>query len=293
MGLTMPTQKVPVSVVIPTLNEGLNLRGALESVEWAAEIYVVDSSSTDETVAIANEAGAKVVPFFYTGGIKKKNWALRNLNFDNEWVLFLDADERVPTTLQREIEQAVAENTRDGYCIDREFIFMGRSLRCFRPNWNLRLFKHSLGRFEDLGLFDLQQTGDNEIHEHVVLDGSVGLLKSAFLHDDYRGLKEWLDRHNKYSTWEAHLYRKLRNEPLDVSPVQFLRSDPIRRKRWLKKVWVHIPLRPIMRFLIWYLGRRGFRDGFPGLIYCVLMAYYELIIGLKERELRSAHESAS
>lgn len=287
------SQTVPVTVVIPTLNEEANLPDALSSVSWAAEIIVVDSNSIDATAEIASEHGAKVVRFRYVGGLKKKNWALQNLEFENEWVLLLDADERVPDGLRLEIERAIANDSMDGYCIDREFIFMGRSLQCFRPNWNLRLFKHRLGRFEDLGLYELPATGDNEIHEHVVLSGSVGLLENAFLHNDYRGLTEWLDRHNKYSTWEAHLYQNLKKEPLVFNPARFLQSDPIRRKRALKRFWIELPCRPVLRFVVWYFLRRGFKDGYPGLIFCVLMAYYELLIGLKLKELYRSEAAAS
>jgi glycosyltransferase involved in cell wall biosynthesis len=283
--------KIPVSVVIPTLNEGKNLKDALLSVQWADEVIVVDSFSVDQTAAIAKDYGALVVEFSYAGGLKKKNWALSNVNFRNEWVFLLDADERATEDLAREIAETVAHSSHDGYCIDREFNFMGRSLRCFRPNWNLRLFKHRLGRFEDLGLNELPGTGDNEIHEHVLLQGSVGLLQNAILHNDYRGLTEWIDRHNKYSTWEAHLYQQLRTEPLLIRPRTFRHLDPIRRKRALKRVWIELPLRPVLRFIVWYFGRRGFLDGFPGLAFCILMSGYEFLIGLKERELRMAHNS--
>jgi hypothetical protein len=107
------------------------------------------------------------------------------------------------------------------------------------------------------------------------------------LHDDYRGLTAWLERHNEYATWEAHLYRKFRSEPLGVGPLGFLRLDPFRRKRVLRRVWVRLPFRPTLRFLVWYLARRGFLDGREGFIFCVLMSYYEFIISAKLRELEA------
>jgi glycosyltransferase involved in cell wall biosynthesis len=275
-----------LSVVIPTLNEEENLPDALRSVGWADEIIVVDSYSTDRTVHIAKDAGAEVVQFDYSGyGPKKKNWALEHLSFGNDWVLLLDADERVTPALRREIDACLSYGQADGYCIDREFVFMGRSLRCFRPNWIVRLFKHRLGRFEDLGLTDLPATGDNEIHEHVVVDGKLGFLRNPLLHDDDRGITAWLDRHNKYATWEAHLYRKFRSEPVGVGPLGLLQLDPFRRKRALRRIWVRLPVRPALRFLVWYVLRRGFLDGRPGLFFCVLMAYYEVTINAKLHEL--------
>jgi glycosyltransferase involved in cell wall biosynthesis len=277
---------VPVTVVLPVLNEEVNLPGALASVAWADQVVVVDSGSTDRTVELARDVGAEVARFDYPGhGPKKKNWALEHLQFRNDWVLLLDADERVTPQLRDEIEAAVRNPSADGYCIDREFVFMGRSLRCFRPNWNLRLFKHRLGRFEDLGLTDLPSTGDNEIHEHVVLDGRLGFLDHPLLHDDDRGLTAWLDRHNKYATWEARLYHRFRREPIGVGPIGFLRLDPFRRKRVLRRIWVRLPMRPVLRFLVWYVLRRGFLGGRPGFTFCALMAFYELTITTKMREL--------
>jgi glycosyltransferase involved in cell wall biosynthesis len=275
-----------VTVIIPTRNEEANLPGALASVDWADQILVVDSHSTDRTELIAKEDGAEVVQFDYPGhGPKKKNWALRHIELRNEWVLLLDADERITPELRSEVEAAIRDGDADGYCIDREFRFMGRSLRCFRPNWNLRLFRHRLGRFEDLGLDDLPGTGDNEIHEHVVLNGRIGFLHSPLLHDDDRGLTRWFDRHNTYATWEAHLYRRFRAEHIGTGPIEFLLLDAFRRKRVLRRIWVRLPLRPAIRFLVWYGPRRGYLDGRPGFVFCVLMAFYEVMINAKLYEL--------
>jgi glycosyltransferase involved in cell wall biosynthesis len=276
---------VPLTVLMPVLNEELNLPAALASVAWADQVIVVDSGSTDRTGAIARAVGAQVVQFAYAGaGPKKKAWALAHAPMRNEWVLVLDADERVTDALRAEIEGAIAAGEHDGYYVDREFVFMGRSLRCFRPNWNLRLFKHRLASMEDLHLHDLSDTGDNEIHEHIEVRGSTAFLGTPLLHDDDRGLTAWLDRHNKYATWEAHLYRGFRDEPIGVDPLSFWRLDAFRRKRVLRRVWVRLPGRPLLRFATWYGARRGFLDGWQGFVFCVLMSYYEFIIGAKMRE---------
>lgn len=275
-----------VSVVIPVLNEEKNLPAALASIRWADEVFVVDSGSCDRTADIAAACGANVVQFHHSGqGPRKKSWALRHLPFANDWVLLLDADERVPEMLRREIAVAIANGEFDGYFMDRDFVFMDRALRCFRPNWNMRLFRTGRGRFENLGLFELPHTGDNEIHEHIVVDGRTGFLKTPLLHDDYRGLSEWLERHNRYATWEAHLYRKFRREPVGVGVVGFLRADAPRRKRILRRVWTRVPGRPLLQFLVWYVARRGFLDGRAGFVYSVLMSYHEFIIGERLREL--------
>jgi glycosyltransferase involved in cell wall biosynthesis len=279
----------PVTVIMPVLNEEANIAAALASVEWATERIVVDSGSTDGTRAAAEAVGATVIDFDYEpGGPKKKAWILSHIRPQNEWVLLLDADERVTDELRDEIRAAIASPEADGFYIDREFVFMGRPLRCFQPNWNMRLFRRGRGAMEDLGLADLPGTGDNEIHEHVEVDGRTAFLSSPLLHDDYRGLTPWLDRHNNYATWEAHLYRKLRVEPIGISLRELVRLDPFRRKRALRRIWVRLPGRPLIRFFVWYVLRRGFLDGRPGFIFCVLMAYYEFVIGAKLRELRTA-----
>ncbi len=277
--------KAPLTVLLPVLNEERNLPAALASVAWAEQVIVVDSHSTDRTAEIAAAAGARVLQFDYAGtGPKKKAWALANAPIRHEWVLILDGDERVTEALRGEIESAIGDERNDGYCIDREFIFLGRSLRCFRPNWNLRLFRHGRARMEDLQMRDLPGTGDNEIHEHIAVDGAIGFLRSPLLHDDDRGLTAWLERHNRYATWEAAIYRKFREEPIGVGPLAFLRLDAFRRKRALRRVWVRMPLRPLLRFATWYGMRRGFLDGRQGFVFCVLMAYYEFIIGAKMLE---------
>lgn len=274
---------VPVSVLLPVRNEELNLEPALASVGWASEVWVVDSRSTDRTLEIARRHTDLIVQFDYPGhGPKKKNWALDRLPFANDWVLILDADERVPPALAAEIEAAVAAGVADGYHLDRDYVFMARSLRSFRPNWNLRLFRHRLGRYEPLAT-EAPATGDNEVHEHVVLRGRAGYLRTPLRHEDRRPLRAWVDNHNRYSDWETHVYRRLRSEPFGLA--QLVAGGPGRwRHNGLKRLWVRLPCRPLARFAAFYVLRRGFLDGRAGFRYGVLMAFYEYLIGLKLRE---------
>jgi glycosyltransferase involved in cell wall biosynthesis len=288
-----PSPKLPVTVVLPVKNEELNIGEALASVTWADQVFVVDSGSSDRTAEIAAVAGAEVVQFHFPGhGPRKKEWSLRNLPFRNEWVFLLDGDERVTPELRDEISEAIDRDDHDGYCVNIEFFFMGRQMRCFQRIWVTRLFRHRLGHFEDLGLNDLPTTGDNEVHEHVVVDGRVGFLRSTLRHEDRRDLVPWIDRHNRYSTWEAHLYRQFRREPIGVGPLGFLRATPPQRRRILRRVWVRLPFRSGIRFFIWYVLRRGFLDGREGFIFCVLMGWYEFTISAKMRELAAAEARA-
>jgi glycosyltransferase involved in cell wall biosynthesis len=283
---------LPISVIVPVLNEEPNIAACLESVRFADEVFVVDSGSTDRTVAIAESMGAKVVQFhFRPGGHRKKNWALENLPFRNEWVLLLDADERVTPELEREIRQEFEQGPRfDGYYLNRKLIFMGRWLRFGGnyPSWNLRLFRHKLGRYEKLDTEDLESAGDVEVHEHVVLQGKAGYLREPMLHLDYKDLSRWIARHNNYSTWDAKVrLNLLRGKDLSRSiPARFFGS-PVERKRWLKKLWIRLPCRPFLRFFYMYVIRLGFLDGKPGFIYAVLKGIQEFHINAKMWEMES------
>jgi len=287
---------LPISVIVPVLNEEQNIAACLESVRFADEMFVVDSGSTDRTAAIAESLGAKVVQFrFVPGGPRKKNWALENLPFRNEWVLLLDADERVTPELEREIRQEFALGPQfDGYYLNRKLIFMGRWLRFGGnyPSWNLRLFRHVLGRYEKLDTEELESAGDVEVHEHVVLQGKAGYLREPLLHLDYKDLSRWIARHNNYSTWDAKLrLNLLHGKELSHSIPARLFGNPVERKRWLKKLWIRLPCRPLLRFIYMYIIRLGFLDGKPGFIYAVLKAIQEFHINAKMWEMKMKEQS--
>jgi glycosyltransferase involved in cell wall biosynthesis len=205
--------KVPVSVLIPAKNEEENLPACLESVARADEVFVVDSQSEDRSVEIAESYGAKVVQFHFNGRWpKKKNWSLENLPFNNDWVLIVDCDERITPELWDEIATAIQDANHGGYYLNRRVFFLGKWIRHGGkyPDWNLRLFRHAQGRYENLKTEGIRNTGDNEVHEHVVIDdGAVGYLKNDMLHEDFRDLFHWLERHNRYSNWEARVYYNL------------------------------------------------------------------------------------
>lgn len=282
--------KIPVSVLIPARNEEANLPACLTSVARADEVFVVDSQSSDRSVEIAEDYGAKVVQFHFNGRWpKKKNWSLENLPFRNEWVLIVDCDERIPPELWEEIESVIQQSTFDGYYLNRKVFFLGQWIRHGGkyPDWNLRLFKHAKGRYENLNTEDIRNTGDNEVHEHVILPGKSGYLKNDMLHIDFRDLYHWLERHNRYSNWEARVYLNLLNGQGDEGTINaHLWGDAVQRKRFLKKVWVRLPFKPLLRFILFYVVRLGFLDGKAGYIYGRLLSQYEYQIGVKLFELR-------
>ncbi len=207
MNVDKSATHVPVSVLVPIRNEAGNLPRCLACVAWADEVFVVDSQSTDGSPRIAQELGARVVQFEFNGTWpKKKNWALENLPFRNEWVFILDADEVLPGDAEEEFRRAIAEaGELAGYWINRRFMFMGRWLKhAYYPNWNLRLFRHSLGRYEKL-TDAVTESGDNEVHEHVVVQGPTGRLRSELDHYAFPSVEVFVEKHNRYSNWEARV----------------------------------------------------------------------------------------
>lgn len=283
--------KVPVSVLIPAKNEEENLPACLESVARADEVFVVDSQSEDRSVEIAASYGAKVVQFHFNGRWpKKKNWSLDNLPFNNDWVLIVDCDERITPELWDEIAAAIQDANHGGYYLNRRVFFLGKWIRHGGkyPDWNLRLFRHAQGRYENLQTEGIRNTGDNEVHEHVVIsDGAVGYLQNDMLHEDFRDLFHWLERHNRYSNWEARVYYNLLTGMGEGGTIGAnLFGDSVQRKRFLKKIWVRLPFKPTLRFVLFYFLQLGFLDGRAGYVYGRLLSQYEYQIGVKLYELR-------
>lgn len=283
-------QKIPVSVLIPAKNEEENLPACLDSVSRADEIVVVDSQSGDRSIEIAESNGAKVEQFYFNGTWpKKKNWALENIPFRNEWVLIVDCDERITPELWDEIAQVIQDPTYNGYYLNRRVYFLGQWIRHGGkyPDWNLRLFRHAKGRYENLHTEEIRNTGDNEVHEHVLLEGKVGYLKNDMLHIDFRDLFHWLERHNRYSNWEAKVYYNLLQGMGNSGTIGAnLFGDAVQRKRFLKTVWVRLPFKPMLRFILFYFIQLGFLDGKAGYIYGRLLSQYEYQIGVKLFELQ-------
>jgi glycosyltransferase involved in cell wall biosynthesis len=280
--------KVPLSVLIPTLNEAGNLRDCIASINLADEIVVVDSGSTDGTQEIAKTLGARVVNFDWNGRLpKKKNWALANVDWQNEWVFILDADERFDARLMNELAKLLANPQPSivGYYVNRRFWFMDGWLNhCgYYPSWNLRFFRHRLGRYELLPNVEDTGSGDNEVHEHVNLEGKSGHLTAELEHFAFPSISIWVEKHNRYSNWEARL-------DIDDSASQSAKTaniDPIlARKRRLKHMARRLPFRPLLRFVYHYILREGFRDGYRGFVFCRLMGIYEFLSAAKGSELR-------
>ncbi|MEE3001925.1 MAG: glycosyltransferase family 2 protein [Planctomycetota bacterium] len=276
-------------MLVITKNEECNLPQCLHALAgWTRAIYVVDSGSTDRTCEIARELGAEVVEHPWEGYAAQKNWALETLPMEADWVLIVDADEVITAQLRERLEAIAArpadEVPETGYYINRLLYFLGKPIRhCgYHPSWNLRFFKRGRGRYED-----------RAVHEHLLVDGPTGWIRTPMIHEDRRGLEVYMEKHNRYSTLEAEaIFNESRGGDLDAS----ITGHQLQRRRWFKRhIYRYLPAKWLMRFLYMYVLRLGVLDGLNGLRFCLFISSYELQIGLKLRELRlqAADETAS
>lgn len=273
-----------LSVLIPVRNEKGNIAECIDSVCWADEIVVVDSGSTDGTIELAKRKGASVVQFQWNGRFpKKKNWALANVPWKNEWVLILDADERIMPELAAEIQAELKQPRAGGYFLNRRFIFLNQWIKhCgYYPSWNLRLFRHQLGRYEQVQTTGLA-SGDNEVHEHIILKGATARLKHDMLHYAYPDIYTWMEKHNRYSNWEAEVEVNALEAQGDGQNIGSQLSKRRALRVWSRK----LPFRPTLRFYYSYFLKRGFLDGRAGYIFCRLLATYEMLNVYKAYELK-------
>lgn len=270
-----------ITVIIPTKDEAKHVARCVDSARALGRVVVVDCGSADGTQGIARAHGADVVEHAWEGHAAQKNWALDNLALNTEWVLFLDCDEYLPPATAAAIRRAAAAGKHDGYYLPRAYVFLGKELRhaWWYPDHQLRLFRAGRGRFED-----------RRVHEHAIVEGTTGIIDAPIMHENLKGLAAFIERHNRYSDLEAE-------ELLRPSPRRKpgrLRGSWADRRRALKdRLWFRIPARPLVRFAWMYVVRRGFLDGRRGLLFCALIAMYDLMIDAKlmERRLTPAARS--
>lgn len=269
--------KAPLTVLILTKQEELNIAQAIENtINWAQEVFVLDSESTDRTVDIASKLGAKVFTRQFDNYANQRNHAIKNLPINTSWVLFLDADEYLTEQLKNEISETLQNGTQfDGFYLKRRFYFMGKWIRFggYYPTWLLRLFKRDKAICE------------REINEHIAVDGDVGKLKHDFVDDNKKDFSHWLDKHNKYSTFEASQFDKKHDG------ISNFWGSQAERKQWIRqKIWNSMmpPLiRPFIYFIYRYFIRLGFLDGKTGLIYHFMHGLvFLLIIDVKYLEIK-------
>lgn len=270
-----------LTIVIPVKNEERNLPGCLEAIGsgLATSVVVLDSGSTDDTVRISEEWGAKVIDFKWDGKFpKKRNWYLRNHAPDTTWVLFLDADEYLTEDFKAELNDALDGTVNTGFWLNYSVHFLGEELKWGYPLSKLPLFRVGAGEYEKISESDWSKL-DMEVHEHPVLSGKIGTIKAKITHHDYRGVRHYVDKHNDYSDWEAKRLLKSRSDS------QASESWTLKQK--LKYRLVRTPFIGPVYFFGAYFVMGGFLDGGRGLAFAILkMAYFtQVYCKLKELEI--------
>jgi len=268
---------IPVTVVVPVKNEERNLPRCLDRLGEFSEILVVDSGSVDNTCKIAEEHGARVVDFQWNGRFpKKRNWVLSNIQLANDWVLFLDADEYISDAFAEEVGRVVVQNRFAGFWITYRNHFMGRMLKHGDPMRKLALFRKDAGEYERIEE-DSWSHLDMEVHEHPVIRGKVGELKTPVEHRDYKDFEAYIARHNAYSSWEARRYLALLEKGMEEL------SKRQRFKYRLMDSWVL----GAVYFVGAYFFKLGFLDGKAGWLLAMNKMWYFFQIKCKIDELKT------
>ncbi len=271
------TGSAPVSVMIFTLNEEIHLLSCLDALRWADDVIIVDSFSTDRTETIAREFGARFFQNRFTGFGSQRNWALDHCAPKHEWILILDADERVTPELAAEVAAVVTSAPADAgaYRVKRRLYMWGRWLRysSLYPNWVVRLIHRDRVRYIDRGHAETQ-----------TVQGRTLELEHDLIDENLRSIDEWFERQNRYASKEAEY--ELANEATVGGWADVVRRDPLRRRAAIKRLSWRLPARPAFYFLYAYVWKRGFRDGRDGLMFCFMKALYQGMIVVKKHDAR-------
>ena len=274
------------SILVLTKNEQIDLPGCLQSVAWSDDIVVYDSCSTDNTCDLARSQGARVVDRPFDNWASHQNWGLRNITFKHPWVFYIDADERLTPEAADELRAIASDpsSTCVAYRIRRRDFFQGRQLKHVQTSpWYIRFFRPEFVHYERL------------VNPITVVDGPVGDLQHPLDHYPFsKGLSHWIARHNSYSSFEAQqiLQNRVNQEPFSLRAA-FLERDFNRRRFHQKELFYRLPARPLFKFLLLYVIKRGFLDGRPGFTYALLQSIYEAFIVLKVQELEQGHHPGS
>ena len=256
-----------ISVVILTYNSEATIRDTLEAAGRVSdEIHVIDSFSSDRTLEICRVYGAIITQRSFLNWADQRNWAIRNLPLRHNWQMHLDADEILTSELIAEINRLDGKwpASVDGFFIPRLMRFLGRDLRHggYYPIYHMRLFRSGCAHVED-----------RQYDQQFILNGNGKVLSAPFIDDQRMTLNEWIQRHNR---WSDLAVNDILQSPSESTIAGKYRGNPVERARAKKNLYYLAPifLRPIILFLYRYLLRAGFLDGIPGLIYCVLQAFW-------------------
>jgi glycosyltransferase involved in cell wall biosynthesis len=268
---------MPISTMIFTLNEEIHLPHCLNSLRWCDDIIVIDSFSTDRTEEICRNAGVRFFQNKFEGFGKQRNWALDNTGPKHDWILVLDADERVLDELARELAETAQENPQSvgAYRLKRRFYMWGKWLKysSLYPTWVVRFIHKDRIRYINRGHAETQK-----------VQGEIRELKNDLIDENLKGIDEWFERQNSYATKEAEYELELQKHITNLSDV--FSSDPLVKRAVLKRLAIRMPGRPIWYFLYSFILRKGFLDGRDGFEFCRMKAIYHHMICVKKYDLR-------
>ena len=270
-----------LTIAIPVKNEESNLAVCLQAIgtDFSGRVVVIDSASRDATSDVACSYGAEVIDFHWDGHFpKKRNWFLRHHTPSTDWVLFLDADEILTPDVKSEIAAALPGSTHQGFLLSYTNYFLGRRLHGGYPLRKLALFRVGEVEYERVDE-DRWSQCDMEVHEHPIVSGSVGLIRSRIDHRDLRGIDSYLRKHNEYAAWEAQRLYQYRHLPHAQTAWKFHQR--------LKYILIISPWGGLAFFLGSYFAMGGWRDGSTGFAFCLLKAGYFTQIACRLRELEN------
>ena|SRR3990167_1045250 len=269
--------KLSLIVIILTHNESIHIERAIKNVDgWADKIIVLDSYSDDDTPEKAKALNVEFIARKFDNYKNQREYAIQYAKDQAEWLFFLDADEYLTEELKSEIKTAIKKPDIVGYYLPRRFIFMNKWIRWggYYPTYLLRLFRPE------------QASLDRVINEHVTVLGHKDYLKHDFIDHNLKGISNWIDKHNRYATYEAVDLMACKKSPMET-------KIPSKKmgKQWLRyNIWNKLPIiivRPVVYFIYRYFFRLGFLDGKEGLIYHFLQGFwFWFVIDVKYFELK-------
>jgi len=261
--------QLDLTIAIPIKNEEKNLDRCILSIgtDFAKHIEIIDSNSTDQSLKIAEANGITIINFDWNGSFpKKRNWYLRNHLPKTKWVLFLDADECLTESFKSEVRARLNLENKSGYWLSYSIYFMGKQLKGGYPLLKLALFQTASGEYEKIDEARWSKL-DMEIHEHPILTGETGKIKSKIDHRDFRGVGHYVSKHIEYADWEAGRYLKLLS---DVEAVKNWTWKQQLKYKLMGSIW----LGPFY-FLGSFFLMGGFKDGSRGFAFAILkMSYF-------------------
>jgi len=278
---SIPTERasgqVAVSAMIFTLNEAVHLPSCLAALAWCDDVIVVDSFSTDQTEAICRAAGARFFQNRFTGFGDQRNWALVNCSPKHQWILILDADERVTPSLVTELKARIPNVSGDigAFRIRRRFHMWGRWLKysSLYPTWVVRLIHRDRVRYLNRGHAETQD-----------VQGRIADLDNDLIDENLKGIDDWYERQNRYSSKDAEY--EVARDGAGIRWGGLWSTDGLARRETLKQIAARLPFRPLLYFVYSYVFRLGFLDGWDGLQFCLMKATYQRMLVSKKYDIR-------